>query len=450
MTHGHFTADGSSRSGAARSAPPRRARSCRRRCRRRSPRSRGERPGAGLDDIEHVVILMQENRSFDHYFGCPARRARLRRPQRDRAPLRQAACSSSRAPWARTVLPFPVRRGRRDPEEGPPVHRRARPLLGRRRQGLGRRLDGRLDHRQDRRDHGVLRPRRHPAALRTRRHLHRLRRLPLLHPLLHQPQPQPPRGAAGRATRRTASGPSATTRTTRAPTPATTGARTPSGWRRPGASWQTYTEWENFTDNQIEFFTTFKAVARRPWPRRAATPTWSAFYAKPCATPTTRPSATRLLGAAGGGRRRADPRRAQPLRAGAAAGGDRARSPTSSPRTWPPATLPEVSYLVPSAVDSEHPSVSSPVAQRDHRLQGAGRARHAPRRLAAHRRPHQLRRERRLLRPRAAARARPRRGRPRSAGRAGRPGSACGCRCSSSRRGPSAATSAPRSSTTPP
>src|SRR5436190_2475052 len=24
----------------------------------------------GLDDIEHVVLLMQENRSFDHYFGA--------------------------------------------------------------------------------------------------------------------------------------------------------------------------------------------------------------------------------------------------------------------------------------------------------------------------------------------------------------------------------------------
>src|SRR5437879_4636856 len=28
------------------------------------PRRRGS-----LDDIEHVVILMQENRSFDHYYG---------------------------------------------------------------------------------------------------------------------------------------------------------------------------------------------------------------------------------------------------------------------------------------------------------------------------------------------------------------------------------------------
>src|SRR5438270_10166433 len=26
-------------------------------------------PGQGLGDVEHVVILIQENRSFDHYFG---------------------------------------------------------------------------------------------------------------------------------------------------------------------------------------------------------------------------------------------------------------------------------------------------------------------------------------------------------------------------------------------
>ncbi|WP_164084187.1 alkaline phosphatase family protein, partial [Stenotrophomonas maltophilia] len=27
------------------------------------------RPRGTLADVEHVVILMQENRSFDHYFG---------------------------------------------------------------------------------------------------------------------------------------------------------------------------------------------------------------------------------------------------------------------------------------------------------------------------------------------------------------------------------------------
>jgi len=34
-----------------------------------------------LDEIEHVVILMQENRSFDHYYGTMSGRARLRRPR---------------------------------------------------------------------------------------------------------------------------------------------------------------------------------------------------------------------------------------------------------------------------------------------------------------------------------------------------------------------------------
>jgi phospholipase C len=29
----------------------------------------GRRASPGLDGIRHVVILMQENRSFDHYFG---------------------------------------------------------------------------------------------------------------------------------------------------------------------------------------------------------------------------------------------------------------------------------------------------------------------------------------------------------------------------------------------
>ena len=32
-----------------------------------------------IEDVEHIVILMQENRSFDHYFGTHARRSRLRR-----------------------------------------------------------------------------------------------------------------------------------------------------------------------------------------------------------------------------------------------------------------------------------------------------------------------------------------------------------------------------------
>ena len=43
-----------------------------------------------IEDVEHIVVLMQENRSFDHYFGTHARRARLRRPASGDAAERQA------------------------------------------------------------------------------------------------------------------------------------------------------------------------------------------------------------------------------------------------------------------------------------------------------------------------------------------------------------------------
>ncbi len=38
-------------------------------------------PGSRYLDAEHVVILMQENRSFDHCFGTLAGRSRLQRSQ---------------------------------------------------------------------------------------------------------------------------------------------------------------------------------------------------------------------------------------------------------------------------------------------------------------------------------------------------------------------------------
>ena len=37
---------------------------------------------ASLNDIEHIVFLMQENRSFDHYFGHGVRGPRLLRKTR--------------------------------------------------------------------------------------------------------------------------------------------------------------------------------------------------------------------------------------------------------------------------------------------------------------------------------------------------------------------------------
>ncbi|MDX3851885.1 phosphocholine-specific phospholipase C [Streptomyces sp. AK02-01A] len=136
-----------------------------------------------------------------------------------------------------------------------------------------------------------------------------------------------------------------------------------------GRSWQTYTEWENFTDNNIEFFTTFKNIARKALSKARALPGrpeaagftyMEAFYA---AVRDTQDAAERdeLLAALEAGvatltrrerslferglRRVESGTLAERFRADVAAG-----------------TLPEVSYLVPSAIDSEHPGSSSPIA----------------------------------------------------------------------------------------
>ncbi|WP_399443070.1 alkaline phosphatase family protein, partial [Streptomyces sp. WAC08241] len=127
-----------------------------------------------------------------------------------------------------------------------------------------------------------------------------------------------------------------------------------------GRSWKTYTEWENFTDNNIEFFATFKKIARKALARTGGHTFMESFYAAVRGTkdPAER---TRLLGLLEEGvaeltkaerslferglRRVESGTLADAFRADVAAG-----------------TLPEVSYLVPSAIDSEHPGSSSPIA----------------------------------------------------------------------------------------
>jgi phospholipase C len=50
-------------------------------------RSSARLTSAPISEIQHVVVLMQENRSFDHYFGTMPRRPRLRRPERAEEPV---------------------------------------------------------------------------------------------------------------------------------------------------------------------------------------------------------------------------------------------------------------------------------------------------------------------------------------------------------------------------
>lgn len=125
-----------------------------------------------------------------------------------------------------------------------------------------------------------------------------------------------------------------------------------------GRSWRTYTEWENFTDNQIEFFSTFKALARKALTRTGHT-YMESFYAT-VRDADTADERERLLALLDEGVATLTTAERSLFERGLR------RVPTGTladefARDVAAGTLPEVSYLVPSAVDSEHPSVSSPV-----------------------------------------------------------------------------------------
>ncbi|MEV8456984.1 phosphocholine-specific phospholipase C [Streptomyces sp. NPDC052095] len=125
-----------------------------------------------------------------------------------------------------------------------------------------------------------------------------------------------------------------------------------------GHSWRTYTEWENFTDNQIEFFATFKGVARKALARTGGHTYMESFYS--AIRDADDAERQRLFGlleegvaTLGKAERSLFERALRRVETGTLA--------EEFAKDVAAGTLPEVSYLVPSAVDSEHPSVSSPV-----------------------------------------------------------------------------------------
>ncbi|MFK8906635.1 phosphocholine-specific phospholipase C [Streptomyces sp. YS-3] len=126
-----------------------------------------------------------------------------------------------------------------------------------------------------------------------------------------------------------------------------------------GRSWKTYTEWENFTDNQIEFFTTFKAIARKALAKTGGHTFMESFYSvvRDASSDAER---QRLLGLLDQGFATLTRAERSLFERGLR------RVPTGTlaetfGKDVAAGALPEVSYLVPSALDSEHPSVSSPV-----------------------------------------------------------------------------------------
>lgn len=130
-----------------------------------------------------------------------------------------------------------------------------------------------------------------------------------------------------------------------------------------GVSWRTYQEWDNFTDNNLEYFVRFKEIVHgllgHPVLVPYQFPTLAALYA---ALPLLPADVQNLLlrclddGVArlGPSDRRLYDRALRRERPGTLADVFRADVEAG--------TLPQVSYLVPSAVDCEHPMTSSPAS----------------------------------------------------------------------------------------
>ncbi|MFG1622850.1 phosphocholine-specific phospholipase C [Kribbella sp. NPDC049227] len=132
----------------------------------------------------------------------------------------------------------------------------------------------------------------------------------------------------------------------------------PERLERAGVSWQIYQEWDNFTDNAVEYFKTFKELGHRilasvPGGYRTTEEFYDKLFAK---TPAERTDALKQLDAAV----EQLPIKDQKL--------FRKAMYRSEPESLIPRVradikagkLPQVSWLVPSAVDSEHPGSSTP------------------------------------------------------------------------------------------
>ncbi|WP_329036019.1 phospholipase C, phosphocholine-specific [Streptomyces sp. NBC_01725] len=328
-------------------------------------------PAGGLDAVRHVVVLMQENRSFDHYFGT----LRGVRGFGDRNAVelptgRPVFAQPSAAPTARgdddaTVLPFPVR----DAAEA---------------QQKDLQYIGDLDHSWNGGakawNNGWMDGWVSAKTAATMAYYDRAD-IPLhyeladtftvcdaYHSSIHT-STSPNRnhlwsGWTGHeADGRRAVGNDAYDEGRH---PGYTWPTYAERLEKAGRSWKTYTEWENFTDNNIEFFTSFKKIARKALAKARELEGagdfgyMESFYAAVRETddPAVR---ARLLAALDEGvealtarERSLFERGLRRVESGTLAAAFRADVAAGR--------LPEVSYLVPSAVDSEHPGASSPVA----------------------------------------------------------------------------------------
>ncbi|GHJ24699.1 phosphocholine-specific phospholipase C [Streptomyces albus] len=312
----------------------------------------------GLDDIRHVVILMQENRSFDHYFGT----LRGVRGYGDRnaitLPGGKSVFEQPGLLGAGTVLPFSVR-------EAAEAQQQEAQYIGDLDHGWA---GGAKAWHGGWMDNWVT-----AKTAATMAHYDRAD-IPLqfelaetfticdaYHSSIHS-STSPNRnhlvsGWTGYepGSGRRAVGNDAYAEDTH---PGYAWTTYPERLQKAGHSWQVYQEWDNFTDNNLEFYASFKAVARKALAEVAGVTNMTAFYGRMAEADAA--GRERLLAA---------------LDKGLAALGENERSlfdralfrgePGSTAEAFAAdvdaGRLPEVSYLVPSAADSEHPGSSSPI-----------------------------------------------------------------------------------------
>ncbi|MFJ2768169.1 phosphocholine-specific phospholipase C [Streptomyces sp. NPDC087300] len=311
--------------------------------------------GGGLDSIEHVVILMQENRSFDHYFG--SLRGVRGFGDRNAITLPSGKTVFEQPAGLRTVLPFPVRGAAE-------TQKKDLQYIG----ALDHSWSGGSKAWHDGWSDGWI-----TAKTAATMAYYTRQDIPLhyeladtftvcdaYHSSIHT-STSPNRnhlwsGKTGyEANGKRAVGNDAYDE----------GKHPGYDWgtyaerlERAGVSWQTYTEWENFTDNQIEFFATFKAIARKVLAKTGLT-YMEAFYAK-VRDAKDETERAKLLAALEEGVGTLNRRERSLFERGLR------RVPTGKlaeefAKDVARGKLAKVSYLVPSAQDSEHPSVSSPI-----------------------------------------------------------------------------------------
>lgn len=315
-----------------------------------------EPPAGGMDAIKHVVVLMQENRSFDHYFGT----LRGVRGFGDRNAVRQPDGTSvfEQPDGLRHVLPFPVR-------EAAKAQKKDLQYIG----ALDHSWSGGGKAWNDGWMNGWI-----TAKTAATMAYYTREDIPLhyeladtftvcdaYHSSIHT-STSPNRnhlwsgrtGAEPNGDR--AVGNDAYDEGTH---PGYDWGTYAERLEKAGVTWRTYTEWENFTDNQIEFFTTFKAIARKALSKTDGLTFMEAFYAKvrDAADASER---EKLLATLEEGVATLTPAERSLFERGLR------RVPTGTlarefAQDVAAGELAEVTYLVPSAQDSEHPSVSSPV-----------------------------------------------------------------------------------------